>query len=386
MRIALEKKDCCGCTACASICPKGAIAMQTDEEGFFYPVIDESKCVNCHLCEKACLFISGYEGIRTDFTQQFYAVQQKNMADRLKSQSGGIGAALMQNELEHGGVVYGVVLDDNFHVCHARITDIADLDRLRGSKYVHSDLGSVYAQVKNDLTHGKHVLFTGTACQTAGIRNFLRTARANEENFLTMDLVCHGGPSPEIFEACRQEILRKHPGTMESIDFRNKRQFGWHSHELTAVISGKEVHENVYTELFYSHLILRPSCYHCPMTNLNRSSDITVCDCWGIERVMPDFDDNKGTSLVMVNSEKGHRAYESVQDRLTVRDIDVKSVLQPQMQYPNSRPIKRDVFWKDYREKGIAYVSKKYRLSDRGLWGCVKKVLRPVKRWIVGQE
>ena len=101
---------------------------------------------------------------------------------------------------------------------------------------------------------------------------------------------------------------------------------------------------------------------------------------------MPDFDDNKGTSLVMVNSEKGHRAYESVQDRLTVRDIDVKSVLQPQMQYPNSRPIKRDVFWKDYREKGIAYVSKKYRLSDRGLWGCVKKVLRPVKRWIVGQE
>ena len=382
MRIAQEKNTCCGCSACAAVCPKQAITMKKDKEGFFYPHIDEETCVHCHLCEQACLFLSGYQGLADGFVQQYFAVQQKDLSERRKSQSGGIGASLMRATLVHGGIVYGVILDDAFCVHHTRVTALTDLDGLCGSKYVHSDLRNSYTQVKEDLLAGQQVLFTGTACQTAGLRNFLHVAHVPETHLLTMDLVCHGGPSPEIFAACRQEILRRHPGKMESIDFRNKRRFGWHSHELTAVIDGKEVHENAYTNLFYSHLILRPSCYHCPMTNLNRSSDITVCDCWGIERVLPDFDDNQGTSLVMLNSTKGRQAFAMVKDELNLHDIAIEDVLQPQMQYPNPCPKNRDAFWKDYQQKGISYVIAKYVPGNHGFWWHVRKTLRPVKRWL----
>lgn len=382
MRIATEKKTCCGCSACIAVCPKKAIDMQRDEEGFLYPRIDEDKCVHCHLCEQVCLFLSGYQGLVDKYEQQYFAVRQKDVMERQKSQSGGIGAALMRRELLQGGIVYGVILDDDFYVRHTRITALDDWERLRGSKYVHSDLGDSYVQVKEDLWAGRQVLFTGTACQTAGLRNFLRVAHISEEKLLTMDLVCHGGCSPEIFDACCREILRLHPGKMQSINFRNKRRYGWHSHELTAVIDGKEVNENAYTHLFYEHHILRPSCYHCPMTNLNRSSDITVCDCWGIERVLPDFDDNKGTSLVMLNNEKGYQAFMAVQDELDIRDIAIEDVLQPQMQYPNPCPANREEFWRDYRSQGIAYVIQKYGTEKYSIWERIRKRLHPLKQWV----
>ncbi len=377
MPISPQKTECCGCTACMTICPVKAITMKKDKEGFFYPEIDKNRCVNCGQCEKVCLFLKGYKGIESGFEQEIKAVKLNSLEDRRKSQSGGTASAITSYVLNHSGIVYGAVLGTDFITRHTRIDKLEDKEKLRGSKYVQSDMGQTFNDVRMDLRKGNLVLFTGTGCQIAGLKNFLRQARVPMNHLITMDIICHGVPSPKIFEDCRQEIIHKHPGKMESIDFRNKRRFGWHSHELTAVIDGKEYNENAYTKLFYSHVILRQSCYHCPMTNLNRSSDITTCDCWGIEKVMPDFDDNNGVSLIMINSAKGAEVWESIKNQFDVRDIDVKSVLQPQMQYPNKRPDNRDKFWKDYNEKGIRYVI--FHYAEGGYKGAIKRNLGPLK-------
>ncbi|KAA6327270.1 NAD(P)H-quinone oxidoreductase subunit I [termite gut metagenome] len=280
----LHKQDCCGCTACASICKQQAITMQTDERGFLYPQINVAKCMDCGLCEKVCIFQKGYS---TNDTQPpiAYAVRHKNEEELKSSRSGGMFVALADFILSENGIVYGAGYTDHFRVVHKRATDKEGYREFKGSKYVQSDLNSTFLQVKHDLKEKKKVLFTGTPCQTAGLNAYLMNI--DKSNLYVCDLVCHGTPSPYIWRDYLNYVEEKVNDKIIMVDFRDKEK-GWSSHFESFVFrNNKKLFTRTYTELFYKHIILRPSCEICRYTNIYRPSDITIADFWGWEKTIP---------------------------------------------------------------------------------------------------
>lgn len=318
-----DKSNCCGCMACVSVCPKQCIKMTEDEEGFLYPEIDTSLCINCNLCEKVCLELCQKEE-RTPLS--VYAAKNKNERVRLASSSGGVFTLLAEKVIDEGGVVFGARFDSNWDVIHDYTETKEGLTAFRGSKYVQSYIGKCYQEVKSFLQQGRKVMFIGTPCQIAGLKNYLRK---DYDNLLTVDVVCHGVPSPKVWRMYLDEIARKggkntvlpHPidkkTEINAIDFRSK-STGWkkYSFALTlseAIADGEKnsvllsfiFTENPYMNAFLSNLSLRPSCYACPAKSGKSGSDITIADFWGIEDVLPEFDDDKGVSVVLISSKNG---------------------------------------------------------------------------------
>lgn len=320
----VDKSLCCGCTACASVCPKQCITMQEDEEGFLYPVVNASLCIDCNLCQKVCPELH-HMNVRMPL--HVYAAKHKDEQVRLASSSGGIFTLLAEKIIDEGGVVFGARFDARWEVVHDYTETKEGLAVFRGSKYVQSRLEDCYYKVKSFLQQDRKVMFTGTPCQIAGLKNYLRK---DDDNLLTVDVVCHGVPSPKIWRMYLNEIIARkskknsvlsHHSNgkvkIQSIDFRSKSS-GWKkfSFALTlseAVADGKQntvllssvFYENPYMQAFLSDLSLRPSCYACPVKAGKSRSDITIADFWGIEDVLPEFDDDIGTSLVLTFSEKG---------------------------------------------------------------------------------
>ena len=378
MELVKDKAQCCGCTACKNICPKQAIEMVEDEQGFLYPEISQEKCINCGLCKKTCFYQSGYKVLDDHLDKiETYAVKHKNLKIRMESRSGGIFTALSDEILNQNGVIYGVGYKNGFKVCYKRAETEEQRSEFRGSKYVQSEVGDIFKQVKMDLDNGRKVLFSGTPCHVAGLAKFIR----NKENLFLVDIVCHGTPSPKIFKDYISFLEKKYGGKVEQFDFRDK-SFGWNTHIESFVINREKIAKTIYTDLFYKHIMFRKSCYNCQFTNLNRPSDITIADCWGIEKNRPDVNDNKGVSLVIVNTEKGKKLYENIMPEIEQYKVDIKDYLQPQMQYPNKKYKKYEEFWNDYKEKGFEYITKKY--AGKNLLGKVKRTLRKVRllRWI----
>lgn len=278
MQLAENKAECCGCSACMSVCPRMAISMQPDEEGFLYPVIDEARCVKCGLCEKVCF----YNGMRhvhkfDSASEDAYAVQLADADERLHSQSGGMFFAIAEYFIANGGVVYGCGLDEHFVAVHKRCADIGTCEELRGSKYVQSDMKDCYGQVVRDLQAGRQVLFSGTPCQGQGLLN--RIDEKYRENLFVVDIVCHGVPSPMVWQDYLKYVEGIH-GSICKVNFRDKENYGWHSH-VESLWSDKGRYSSMaYTDMFYSHLMMRPSCYECRFTNFFRNSDMTICDCF----------------------------------------------------------------------------------------------------------
>lgn len=356
MDIFKEKQDCCGCTACMTVCSKDAITMKSDEKGFLYPVIDDEKCVSCGLCVKTCAFQNGYDTSTNFETPLVYAV--KNHQERKTSQSGGMAAVLTNKILELGGVVYGAGYGDNFYVMHKRAETKDDALEFKGSKYVQSDMNTVYAQIIEDLQKGRFVLFSGTACQIAGLNSCLKNI--NTEKLYTCDLVCHGVPSPLVFNDYLNYLKKYFKADIVNFNFRDK-TFGWHSHvETIGFNNGIKVSKGIYADLFYKHIILRPSCGACKYTNIHRPSDITLADFWGIEKTNAEFDDNKGISLVMINTEKGRKLFADIKSELEYIESNVENCLQPNLIKPTSISADTDNFWKDYAENGFEFTAKKY--------------------------
>ena len=323
----IEKKECCGCTACVHICPVNCITMQEDEEGFLYPVIEEEKCIHCHKCEKVCPGRNTKQ-IHTN-TETFvgYCIDEEI---RKQSSSGGIFSVVAEWIIQQKGVVFGAAFDDNFEVHHIAIETKAELEKLRGSKYVQSRMENVYLEVKQYLKMKRKVLFTGTACQIAGLKNYLNI---EDENLYTIDVLCHGVPSPKIWRMYLDEKQKQYHSSIEKCEFRNKEN-GWKKFSINILFSDKQQYmvryfEDDFMGMFLGNIDLRPSCHACHFKGFPRISDMTIGDCWGIENHMPDMDDDKGTSVIMVHSSNGERMLEGVRGNLRLREANLDTVLPP---------------------------------------------------------
>lgn len=325
-----NKEDCCGCSACAQICPKKCITMKEDSEGFLYPVTDAKVCVNCKKCETICPIINSESNKSDDAKPDVYVAYHNDEEIRMKSSSGGIFTSLAEGILAEGGAVFGAAFDENYLVVHKSIHSVEELDKLRGSKYLQSKIDQSYVKTKIYLDSGKTVLFTGTACQIAGLKAFLGKDYAN---LFTLDVLCHGVPSPKLWEKYLEEQVKEHGADIQRIFFRQK-NYGWKKFAVSIDFANETAYECIFTKdafmkLFLSNICLRPSCYKCRFKGMNRPSDITLGDCWGIEKYMPDMDDDKGTSVMLVHTVRGRMLSQIISHDLKMRTAELDKALPP---------------------------------------------------------
>lgn len=287
-----------------------------------------------------------------------YAVIHKDNKVRESSRSGGIFTALSDFILESNGVIYGCVLTEGYQAVHYRAQSVEERNKMRGSKYIQSKMGNTYLNVKTDLCAGRLVLFSGTSCQVAGLKSFLGKEYIN---LLTVDIVCHGVPSSKVWIKYLKWLERKYDSSVVRVNFRNKIDFGWRAHKETIEFeNGKKYHSDIFRTLFYNHLILRPSCYECHYKNLQHPGDITIADYWGVEDNAPEFDDDKGVSLVLINTNKGKGLFDSIKDKIYFKKTCLENSLQPPLVTNFSCPANRDSFWKDFSTRSFRYVVSKY--------------------------
>lgn len=301
-----------------------------------------------------------------------YAVWHKNGIVRAASRSGGIFTALSDKVLNEGGVVYGCVLTENLDIAHIRAEDATGRNRMRGSKYVQSRLGEAFKDVEVDLKAGRSVLFSGTSCQVAGLRKFLE--KVNTDRLLCVDIVCHGVPSPRVWREYLKWQESKSGSKVVAVDFRNKADFGWRDHvETLRLENGEKINSIVFTKLFYGHNVLRLCCYECRWKSTVHPGDITIADYWGIEKAAPEFDDNKGVSLVLINTEKGVDTFEGVKKDLKWKKTRIEDSMQPPLKAPFPKPVERGQFWEDFNGRDFTAIAERH-----GGYGLVNKLKRGV--------
>ena len=304
-----DKHNCCGCSACSSICSKHCITMQADNDGFLYPKVNEADCIDCGLCEKVCHELHPYD--KREPIKVLAAINNDEEV-RLKSSSGGIFYLLAEKTIAEGGVVFGARFDEQWQVVIDYSEDMKGVEAFMGSKYVQARMATAYADAKRFLTEGRKVLFSGTPCQIAGLHHFLRKPY---ENLLSVDIICHGTPSPKVWSLYLDEVVTAGRKAIKDVQFRNKRN-GWKAFNFTMEYNKDEQsvslcshhQQNHFMRAFLRDMILRPSCYQCQAKSGRSHSDITLADFWGINTEMPDMDDDKGTGLVLVNTGKGRTA------------------------------------------------------------------------------
>lgn len=335
-----DKKDCCGCHACATICAKHCITMQPDEEGFLYPMVDKDACTDCGLCMKVCPVINQSEPRKP---LKVYAAKNKNEEIRRQSSSGGIFTLLAEKVIAEGGVVFGARFDENWDVIHSWTDTLEGIAAFRGSKYVQSTIGNTYREAMDFLKQDRKVLFSGTPCQIAGLKKYLRKDYAN---LLTIDVVCHGVPSPLVWRTYLDETRKQFRAqrgvgrnsvrssidelpVITGISFRDKTN-GWKKYGFRLRYTASEaasntvsasvndlfqpVMNNVFMQGFLADFYLRPSCHKCPTKNLRSNSDISLADFWGIDATIPHFYDERGVTALLLNSHKGLEYCESMEN------------------------------------------------------------------------
>jgi len=358
-----NKKDCCGCSACANICPTNAITMQAADEGFFYPVIDKDNCINCGLCEKVCPMLDYDDKIEKLNKPKVYGAWNLNEKIREQSSSGGIFTVLAESILNREGIVVGAAFDSDLKLKHVIVNTLEELSLLRGSKYLQSDLSDVLIPIRNFLKEGKRVLFTGTPCQVAGLNTFLKSHKY--ENLITCDIVCHGTPSPKIFGKYISENEEKEKQKVKSISFKDKSS-GWKIYNQRLTFSNKEklipAMQTSFMKGFLQNLYLRPSCHSCPFSGIPRVADITLGDYWGVSKSYPELDDDKGTSLILINSSKGEQLFSQITDKLYYKATTLESAVagNPCIIKPVAPHKKREQFFKEIDNKTLVELIKKY--------------------------
>lgn len=345
-----KKSDCSGCHACAVVCPSKCISMVYDEEGFLYPEVDAKKCIKCGLCKKSCHIMKPYI---SENVPDAYACLNKNDKVRETSSSGGTFTLLAEYILEMGGVVFGASFDANNKVRHIYIDSKDKLYRLCSSKYIQSIIGDTYKQTKEILESNHPVLFSGTPCQISGLKSYLKK---DYDDLYTCDIICHGVPSEKIWGKYI-EYMEKLYGSKVcseySPSFRCK-TYGWLDYSVKMHFENDDVYEekhrkDLFIKAYLSNALLRPSCYECKNKGISRNSDITLGDFWGVNKVLPDMFDNKGTSLVFVNTEKGRGLFDIIKQNCVFckTDTNVAVKYNPSVCTSSIRPLTRKKIMKN---------------------------------------
>lgn len=378
----LDEKMCMGCHACYNKCPVQAIEMMEDEKGFKYPQVNKEKCINCGLCEKVCPILNK---INIENEPKAFAVKNKNEEIRKKSSSGGMFTLLAESILNEGGVVFGATFDENWQLKHTYAENVEKLHIFRGSKYFQSTVGSTYTKVKEFLDSGRKVMFTGTPCQIEGLKAYLGK---ENDNLFTQDIICHGVPSPKVHRKYI-EFLRKVLGInkIKSIQHRAKKN-GWKDFCTYIKFDNSEYikshNDDPYMQAFLRNTSLRESCYNCQFKKKNRVSDITLADFWGIENVAPEMDDDKGTSLVIVNSEKGKQIFEQIKDKIIYKQVDFEEAIRynPSMTKSVKPDHNREKFFENLDKMPFDKLVKKYTYTPSIFRRILWKVKRGIKKVI----
>ncbi len=383
MIVITDKKDCCGCSACAQICPKQCITMSADNEGFLYPAVDTEICINCGLCEKVCPVLNQSAPHPPLAT---YATKNNNEEVRMKSSSGGTFSLLAEQVISERGVVFGAKFDTDWQVVHAYTDTIDGLEVFRGSKYVQSTIGESYKAAERFLIEGRKVLFSGTPCQIAGLKKFLRKEYAQ---LLTIEVVCHGVPSPMVwgdYLKYRQTNMAKRCEngqnsssstlpTVTEISFRDKTN-GWRKFGLKICFTTSESTQNsesanspiceltpfsddLFMRGFLRNIYLRPSCYHCAARQGKSGADLSIADYWGIHKIHPQFYDNKGVGLTLINTEKGVEYYNRISSRLECCKSELERALKynPVILGSVKEPKQRAEFWSRYNHTNFDLIT-----------------------------
>ena len=380
------KEQCLGCEACAQICPKNAILMIEDEEGFCYPKVNLDLCVSCGLCNKVCPIEN--HPLKKNEEQLAYGGYHKKKEIQIDSTSGGAFSALVDSWCDDNYVIFGAKADD-LNVYHSYIEDKKDIGIFRKSKYSQSAIGNSFIQAKKFLDEGKKVLFSGTPCQIAGLNNFLNNK--NYENLLTIEVICEGVPSPLFIRKMNEWYFDKNNSYIKSLDYRFTDKNRWDFEVMRIELNNGEVIKkdrwfNQYWAIWLDHLMSRPSCYHCPFTTKERLADITLGDLWGVHIYCPDlYSENRGASLIICNTEKGNKVLNQASENLMFRQLDINEAIK--YQSPLRNPIqmnsKRKDFISDLNNQEIDYkqICKKWgkpitikTLLSKYVWGNRQKV------------
>ncbi len=311
--ITLLGKNCCGCAGCEQACPQGCISFSPDSEGFLYPEVDESRCTGCSVCLKKCPV---YSEIKRGGEPKVFAAKIKDKKTALNSTSGGVFTAIAKHVLKSGGIVYGCAYDENLAVRHISVESESELYKLQSSKYVQSNTRGIYFQAKKRLNDGKLVLFSGTGCQVAGLKAFLGR---DYDNLILTDIVCHGVPSPLLFEKYLEYMGGKMGGKIKAYNFRSKEKYGWDKYfKIETASKSKQIYGyfDPYYNAFMNGNTFRESCYECKFANSRRAGDITLGDFWGVRKYHPDIYDFNGVSLVLINTEKGEKLWQLLNDNI----------------------------------------------------------------------
>lgn len=378
MMTIIENNECTGCHACYSVCPKQAITMVKDDKGFKVYKIDEEKCIKCGLCKKVCPVLNSRI---IESKPEAFAIINKDEEIRKHSSSGGVFSLIAEHIIKDGGVVFGAAFDENWHVKHSYTDKVEELNRFRGSKYLQSTIGDSYKKAKEFLENGRKVLFTGTPCQIEGLKTYLQK---EYNNLYTQDIICHGVPSPKVHDKYLE--YQKNKQNIDKIkDIKQRfKNNGWQNFSTKIEFDSStyiESHnKDPFMQAFLRDTILRDSCYNCHFKKKNRNSDITLADFWGINNVLPEMNDDKGTSLVIIHSMKGKELLENIRNKIICKKVDFETAIKynPSMTKSAKKDIKREEFFRNIDNIRFDKLVNKYTSSP----GLFKKILSKSKRMI----
>lgn len=388
----LNFDECYGCHACVQICTRGAISMIPNNDGFLYPVVDENKCIECGLCEKVCP--TKKANIQKLFHHKLdtvYAAWNHNLAERIQSTSGGLFYVLASKIIKDGGVVYGVSYDPELLAFHKRVETFEGLKDFRGSKYLQSNTKDTFNSVKADLKNGIQVLYSGTPCQIAALRLFLRK---DYDNLFTVDLVCHGVPSPLIFKEHIKYIEESSKSKLVDFKFRAKKNSGWRSYVKYVYNKGNAKYVSVgmdfYSHFFHKAYLNRNSCFSCSFSSPQRIGDITLSDFWGAEKYSKTLRKERkyGFNLVMLNTNKALSLFNEIRGYIDTLELPFEYAYKGDIRLRNTelKPDFRDKFYELYHEKGYPYMAEKYKHKSNLFNKCIptfiKNIIREIQSWL----
>ena len=372
-----EKKPitnaCVGCGACKAVCKVDAISITKNNGGFLKAYMDTNKCVNCGMCSNVC----PVENVPIKSEAQNVFAFKANDSIRQNSTSGGAGTALAETIIKNKGSVYGASLDENFNLKHIRINSAEDIGLLQGTKYIQSDMTNVFESLKSDVVSGMDVLFIGTPCQTASVKNFVTKEKLDVKKLYLCDIICHGVPSPRAFKDYISWLDSAEKNGVNKYYFRNK-AVSWRGDSSAVETKKSEFIHNkntsAFLNLYYSNNITNDACFDCRYTSQDRVSDLTISDFWGIENDNPEFEDKLGVSMVMVNTSKGKALFDMLDGETAVANIE--NAKQPQLKQPPSKPQGYDVFWQNYKKNGIEYAIKNFGIPKTTLKSIIYNLIK----------